>query len=120
MRYRALDANGDYSFGHGSADFLVDTPATVAQAVDTRLLLMEGEWFLDDTEGTPYATEILGTHTQGTYDQAIRQRVLETEGVTGIVSYSSTLNRGTRALAVSVTINTEFGPATVNTVFGTS
>jgi hypothetical protein len=55
MRYRKLDANGDYTFGGGSNDFLVNTPETVAQAVMTRLNLLQGEWFLDTTAGMPWS-----------------------------------------------------------------
>jgi hypothetical protein len=35
MRYGKLDAGGDYCFGGGATDFLVNTPETVAQAVLT-------------------------------------------------------------------------------------
>lgn len=113
MRYRALSADGDYTFGRGGANFLVDSPACVAQSVQTRLLLWEGEWFLDVTEGTPYETEILGTGTQGIYDQAIRQRILDTPGVVSIVSYASDLNRTTRVLTVTARVATQFGQAAV-------
>ena len=56
MRNRAMDANGDYQFGR-SGLFLVDSPAGVAQAIKTKLLLAAGEWFLDADEGTPYSTQ---------------------------------------------------------------
>ena len=54
MRYRKLDAAGDFVFGHGAADYHRDSPEAVAQAVLTRLKLHRGEWFLDRSEGTPY------------------------------------------------------------------
>ena len=118
MRYRKLDANGDYVVGQGVSEFLYNTPATVAQAVQTRLLLETGEWFLDVTEGTPYSTEILGEGTQPTYDDAIRTRILETENVTEITSYSSTLDPVTRALTVNATISTAYGATTISQVIG--
>jgi len=114
IRYRRLDASGDAIFGHSSADFLVDSPEAVAQAVLTRLRMLRGEWFLDSTEGTPWATEILGEHTGSTYDFAIRERISGTSGVTEIVSYTSSLSG--RALAVSATLNTAYGQATVSAV----
>ena len=105
MRYRALDSNGDSRFGSGNSPYLVNSPAAVAQAVQTRLLLMTGEWFLDTSEGTPYAQDILGKNTQNIYDLAIQERILGTEGVASIVSYQSTKNNQ-RQLSVQAEIET--------------
>lgn len=113
MRYRALSANGDYVFGAGKSEFLVDSPAAVAQAVRTRLLLAEGEWFLDQDEGTPYQTLILGAGTEGTYDAALQNRIVETPGVLSLDEYASQVDGNTRKLTVSCLITTEFGQAAV-------
>lgn len=99
------------TFGRGLLNFLTNSPATVAQAVLTRLLLASGEWFLDVNEGTPYATAILGNHTQQSADDALRARILGTQGVTELVDYSSSLVD--RKLAVAATVNTLYGQATV-------
>lgn len=113
MRYRKLDANGDMTFGRGAADFWRDVPEAPAQAVQTRLFLRLGEWFLDTTDGTPYATQILGKHTAGTRDAAIRERIVGTEGVTSLDAYSSTFDPNTRAFAVQATISTAYGAITI-------
>lgn len=113
MRYRRLDANGDMVFGHQQADFYRDLPEAVAQAVMTRLRLLRGEWFLDTTEGMPWATDVLGKYTAGKYDAAIRQRILGTQGVTELTSYSSSVDTTTRTLSVSATINTLYGSTAV-------
>jgi len=113
MRYRKLDANGDYTFGHGSADFLVNSSAAVAQAVQTTLLLAQGEWFLDVTVGVPYNSQILGYNTQSLYDSVIKQVISNVQGFVSFSSYSSTLNPRTRVLTVSAVINTQFGIAQV-------
>ena len=110
MRYRKLDNDGDYVFGHGIADFLIACPEAVAQAVRTRLELNLGQWFLDVESGTPYA-RILGKSRPEDYDPLIRRRILRTEGVTGIESYESSYDGETRRLAVAVTINTQYGTA---------
>jgi hypothetical protein len=115
MRYRALDANGDYSGGRGQGNFLINSPACVAQSVLTRLKLWQGEWFLDLTAGTPWLQKVLGKNSKKTYDLAIRARVLGTQGVTAITSYSSTLDTAKRILTVSIEIMTQFGSATVET-----
>jgi hypothetical protein len=108
MRYRKLDADGDYVFGGQQADFYKDVPEAVAQAVLTRLRLFRGEWFLDITEGTPL-DQVVGKYTGGTYDAAVRQRILGTQGVTALVAYSSDLNTETRKLSVVATITTQYG-----------
>lgn len=106
MRYRKLDANGDYSFGRGQADFWIDQPEAVAQSVKTRLKLWQNEWFLDLSEGTPYATEVLGRYTGNTRDPALRARILTTAGVTALVSYSSAHSGETRDFSVNAAIAT--------------
>jgi len=113
MRYRKLSADGDYVFGGQQADFYKDSPEAVAQAVHTRLRLTTGEWYLDTTEGTPWATDVLGKYTGSRYDAAIRQRILGTQGVTELTAYSSSLDAERRALSVTATINTIYGTTTV-------
>ena len=63
MIYRQLDDNGDYTFGSGLANYYHNTPDGVAQAVQTRLKLWSGEWFLDITDGVPFMGGILGKYT---------------------------------------------------------
>jgi hypothetical protein len=116
MRYRRLDEVGDMVIGHGDADYLKDSPECVAQAVVTRLRLLRGEWFLDLTDGTPYVPAVFGKHTRESYDIAIRQRILETEGVTELVEYESLFDGETRRLTVNTRINTVYGPAAVQEV----
>ncbi|TDV39519.1 hypothetical protein C7405_101638 [Paraburkholderia caballeronis] len=113
MRYRKQDADGDYVFGGSADDFLVNTPDAVAQAVLTRLRLLQGEWFLDTTAGMPWQTQVLGKNTMATADPAIRQCILGTQGVTALGNYSSSYDPDTRALSVAVTIDTIYGQTTV-------
>lgn len=108
MRYRLLDPNKDYSFGQGSQNYLINIPQTVAQAVFTRLLLFQGEWFLDVGAGMPWYTQVLGNNTGSLYDTAIKTLILNTAGVASIIAYSSSLDRVKRALTVNVMILTIF------------
>ena len=117
MKYRKLTENGDYAFGRGGADMHADTPEAVGQAVLTRLRLFAGEWFVDLKEGTPYVPGVLGKHTQDTYDPVFRERILDTEGVTGIVSYASSFDGETRKLSVRAVIGTVYGETTIQEVF---
>ena len=117
MRYRKLDKNGDFVFGHGELDYHRDSPEAVAQAVMTRLKLWSGEWFLDNQEGTPWGVRVLGKHDAADYDPLIRLRILETPGVESLESYESSWEENSRRLAISATINTVYGQASLNTFF---
>lgn len=115
MRYRKMTVDGDYVFGHQQNDFYRDQPEAVAQAVQTRLKLFTGEWFLDVTDGTPYTTQILDKYTQDQYDAAIQDRILGTPGVLQITAYSSSVNTTTRTLTVTATVETQYGTTTLST-----
>jgi hypothetical protein len=101
MRYRQLDAQGDYTVG---LPFLVNSPQCVAQSIKTRLKLWQGEWFLDNTAGTPWRQSILGRSANP--DAFIKQAILGTQGVTALVSYNSSLSG--RVLTVSGVVNSLF------------
>ncbi len=105
MRYRALSATGDYTI---NVPFLANSPATVGQAVKTRLQLFLGEWYVDTSDGTPYLTKILGKHFGSNPNAYIKQRILSTPGVTSIVSYSSSINGANRIMSITTTINTTY------------
>lgn len=120
MRYRKLDPDGDYLTGHGGADFYYNQPEAVGQAVLTRLMLFEGEWFLDLNEGTPWGGfplnqqvvqrgQILGTHTQLTRDVALQTRTLGTRGLMNIANYDSQIEPNSRRFSVQIRINTIYG-----------
>lgn len=116
MIHRKLDDNGDMTFGQGPGNFYKDQPEAVAQAVKTRLGLIQGEWFLDINFGTPYNSRILGAGKVTTYDSAIQEVIRTTPGVTRIVAYSSSVDPDTRAATVSCTIDTVYGQATFQTL----
>lgn len=122
MRYRKLDSNGDYTFGQQGANFYKDSPEAVAQAIKTNLGLIQGEWFLDTTIGTPYQARILGMGRLATYDQAIKETILNTQGVKSILTYSSNYQPTNRSASVACTVDTVYGKiaATVGYAYSSS
>lgn len=113
MRYRREDANGDYTFGQGDNTFLINSPETVAQAVKTRFNLWRGQWFLDVTAGTPYIQSVLGKKSPDVYNLAIRQHILQTQGVSSIISFDTSVNSTTRRVSFTATIDTIYGKTEV-------
>ncbi|ELI8402948.1 hypothetical protein ACNVFO_002963 [Yersinia enterocolitica] len=113
MRYRREDENGDYTFGQGDNTFLIDSPEAVAQAVKTRFELWRGQWFLDLTEGTPYIQSVLGKQRSDVYILAIRERILDTQGVNSIQEFEANYNGDNRRVIFTATIDTIYGTTTV-------
>ncbi len=117
MKYRKLDGDGDYCCGHSlSADFHIDTPEAVAQAVLTRLRLWQGEYFVDILEGTPYEQAALGTNKQNTILPAMRERINDTQGLDSIVSLELIEDRDTRSRTINAEINTLYGETEITGV----
>lgn len=118
MRYRQLSPSGDYVFGGGLKNFYINVPAAVGQAVETRLLLFQGDWFLDSQEGTPYITGILGKFNQSQADTVIRDRTLGTQGLTDITTFQSSLDADNRSLSVDEVIDTIYGETQIQVTLG--
>lgn len=104
------------TFGQSALNFLVNSPAAVAQSVATRLRLWEGEWFLDLTAGTPYWQQILAQKNLGLATAAVRERIASTPFVTGISNFSVSFNGETREFVVTGVVSTDFGQAPISIV----
>ncbi len=113
MLYRKLTGDDDYVFGNGLLDFYKDTPEAVGQSIKTRLLLWLGEWFLNIDEGTPYMQGVIGKKEKVTADATIQQRILSTDGVINIETYSSSIASNNRIMLIEATVNTDFGVTSV-------
>ncbi|MBL0320448.1 MAG: hypothetical protein IPP74_14330 [Alphaproteobacteria bacterium] len=116
MIYRKLTADGDMTFGNGLLDFYINNPAAVGQAVETRLKLWLGEWFVDVTQGTQYQTNVLGTGKATSAGPTIRQRILETQGVTEITKFDLNIDVNGRSLSIVATINTIYGTTNIQVI----
>lgn len=113
MRYRKLTADGDYPFGNGQLDYYRDTPEAVGQAVQTRLQLWLGEWYLNINSGTPYMQGVLGKKSKAQADTTIQDVISNTQGVVGYENYESSVDANTRGMNVRFDLNTIYGPTRV-------
>lgn len=121
VSYRKLSDGGDYTFGHGMADFYRDAQA-VGQAVKTRLLLLYGEWWEDTDNGTPLFQEILRKSMSDKSVQAvdliIKDRILDVDGVDSITSFKSTVDKRTRVYRADVELATIYGETSLTFSIG--
>lgn len=117
MMYRRLDADFDYTFGNGKGNHLTGR-AAVAQAIRTRLLLFQGEWWADLNDGLPLFQSIMGYQgaNKEAVDRLILQRIAGTQGVTGVKFFSSSYNTGTRGYTFTATADTIYGEVAVSNV----
>lgn len=116
MKYRRLTESGDYSFGSADQDFVYNLEAC-AQAIKTRLDLLLDTFWRDLSDGLPLFQRILGASGSESnllaVDNIIQQRIRGTQGVTDIVSYSSTFNRDTRVYQFQATVQTEWSTTVI-------
>ena len=113
MRVRQLSPTGDFTFGASQLNFLINTPATVAQVVKTSLLLWLGEWYLDTSVGMPWIQGVLGKHNIDTADITLQDYIVGIQGVTDISDYTSIGEQPQRLYLADATLDTAYGPTAV-------
>lgn len=107
MRIRAIDESGDWKFGKGRQDYLLDLDALKVN-LETRLKSWKGNCFFDLSAGVDY-NNFLDVGTKDLLDRDVKRVILQTEGVILMNSYSSVLDRNSRNLTIECNIVTIFG-----------
>ena len=107
--------NSDHDLDVSSLDLsLVDKAEQVRQQLLIKLRLWVGEWFLDTEFGTPYLQSILGKQlTLSGAIAAIRNSILEVEGVNSIAELSYDFSAQNRKLSVEFIVDTPYGQVEV-------
>lgn len=117
MRVRALDATGDWLFGKGQNDYVVNN-AAIAQNINTRLSSFLGNCFFDLGAGIDWFN-LLGAKNQTALNLAITTVILNTEGVTGLLQLSQNLNVA-RNFSITYKVQTIYSTASNTFVFDNS
>lgn len=108
MIVRAIeDATRDWRFGRGRQDYKTGAQA-LKQSIATRLRSWKGNCFYATEEGVDW-NNYLNIGTKIFLDLDIQRVILQTEGVIRLRSYSSTLDREDRTLAVEATVDSIYG-----------
>lgn len=111
----ALDS--DHDLDVSALDLsLLSGKEQLRQQLLIKLRLWRGEWFLDTEFGTPYLQSILGKQlTLSGALAALKQSILEVEGVTAIATFESRFSNSTRTLTVAFQADTIYGSVEVQT-----
>ena len=118
-----LDTDGDIDVTDFTSPRLFSASEAlkaIGQHVLIRLRTFQGEWFLDTIEGVPYFQQILGVKNgEGVALGLIRQRILDTPGVTSVATIAVELDSD-RTLQVSFTAMTDAGTLSLTTALATA
>jgi hypothetical protein len=106
-----IGTDGDLTLTSGDFVF-VDESYRVAQAVETTLRTLRGEWFLNTDAGVPYFQNVLGGRmvSKDEYDAIMKAAIVGVDDVNRILAYESTFNHRARDYEVSFKADTTFGP----------
>jgi hypothetical protein len=115
MTFRALDANGDWTFGKGISGFLIGKDALTVNLV-TITKEWKGECFFAMQDGVDW-NNYLDIGTKTLLDADLQRNWLKSYGVLRIDSYSSSLDTKTRQLTVKASLFTIYGSLTLSEVF---
>lgn len=120
---RKLDSNHDPVYGNGQADFLTDIDA-VAQMIQTNLLLFQGEWWEDLSQGFPLFQQVLGTpnavRNPSLIALLIQQQILAVDFVTQVLNAKTAYDPIARRFSYSSNVATQFGTISVTFTPGSS
>jgi hypothetical protein len=111
---RQRTANGDVAYGNGTQNFLVNG-AAVAQIINTTLLLLQGQWWMNTAIGTPLFQQ-LTSHpiTPQAVALIYQQIILGVPFVSGIQQLAVNYNPQARTFSFTATVNTLFGAVPVS------
>ncbi len=114
MRIRNLDDNGDWTFGKGLQDYLVDQDAILLN-LKTRLLSFLGDCFFAKQEGIDWFN-FLGSKNQDQINIAVIKVINSSEGINDVTSVDFFLDSQTRVFTLNYTIATVFSASSQETL----
>lgn len=83
---------------------------SIRQQIKIRLMFFRGEWFLDETIGTPWFEDLLKKGFNLDHATAIfRDRILGTAGVTALTQLDLSYDSPTRKLGIRFRAETTLG-----------
>lgn len=110
--------SGDLVVNNGDL-LLIDAAERVAQQILITLRFWLGEWFLDTRDGVPYLEYILIKNPNENHiRQILTEKITSVDGVTAVTAMDLAMNSKQRILAVTYTVQTEYGLLTRREVLG--
>lgn len=90
MRFRNLDSNGDWTFGKGNNNYAINNKA-IGLNIRTRILSWVGDCFFDLDAGIDWVNRLGSKNQRALLELDLRNIILQTEGVTGLLEFNTVL-----------------------------
>jgi hypothetical protein len=103
MIFRNLTPEHDWTFGSGRQNF-VDLNAAIGLNIKTRLLSWVGDCFFDQLAGIDWVNRLGSKNQKTLLELDLRRVILQSEGVTGLVSFDTVLVG--RSFVANYSVNT--------------
>jgi hypothetical protein len=103
---RALDVNGDWTFGKGTEDYTSNNQA-VAQCIQTKCMMFLNDCFFALDQGIDWFN-LLGAKNQSALNLAITTVIAGAPFVTSVLQVSVNLDDVSRLLQISYVVTTAF------------
>ena len=110
MIFRNLDSNGDWNFGQGLANYVAQN-AAIGLNIRTRIYSWLNDCFFDMQAGIDWWNRLGSKNQKGLLDADLRRITLQSDGVTGLVSFDSVLT--VRSYSANISVNTIYSAAYV-------
>lgn len=103
MIFRNLDSDGDWSFGSGKGNY-TDKSSAIGLNIKTRLHSWVGDCFFDQLAGIDWINRLGSKNQRSLLELDLKRVILQSEGVTSIVSFDTILND--RDFTANYSVNT--------------
>lgn len=101
MIIRAIDSNGDWTFGKGISSYMRED-AAVMQDIKTRLLCFQFDCYFDSDFGIDWWTYLGTPNKKNDIITAAKKMILQTKGVSAIKSFDFTVTNRIITMTYSV------------------
>lgn len=109
------ESSGDLDITNGVLRFTSSDREEVRQKVEIRLRTFLGEWFSNINAGIPYFQQMLVRGTNKfLIDSTVRSKVINTEGVTGIRDFKSSISSSDRKYSATFKALTREGAVEIS------
>ncbi len=113
MIFRNLDADGDWTFGSGRGNYIAGNPA-IGLNIKTRILSWVGDCFFNQGAGIDWVNRLGSKNQRALLELDLRRIILQSFGVTGIISVATVLNN--RNFTANYSVNTIFSQEYIDSI----